>query len=120
MSEDAAPVISSEAVLDDALAQLKANARQQTDGVWLKNLNETGVGTLPNGWGEASHWPPERITAGDWTSAMWRSPALADSSAIYTSDAVLRRLSSVGLSGHSTGREPSRYWTAKASTSSRQ
>ncbi len=71
----------------------------------FKNLNESDVGTLPDGWGEASHWPPERITAGDWTSAMWRSPTLADSSAIHTNDAVLRRLSSVGLSGHSTGRQ---------------
>lgn len=38
MSEDVAPEISSEAVLDDALAQLEANARQQTDGVWLEYL----------------------------------------------------------------------------------
>ena len=34
MSEDAASATSNEAVLDDALAQLEANARQQTDGVW--------------------------------------------------------------------------------------
>ena len=40
MSEDTAPAISSEAVLDDALAQLEANARQQTDGIWLEYLTQ--------------------------------------------------------------------------------
>ncbi len=38
MSKDVAPAISSETVLDDALAQLEANARQQTVGVWLEYL----------------------------------------------------------------------------------
>ena len=38
MPEDVAPAIPSETVLDEALAQLDANASQQTDGVWLEDL----------------------------------------------------------------------------------
>ena len=32
---------------------------------------------MANGWGEVSYWPSERIERGDWTAAVWRSPALA-------------------------------------------
>ncbi|MDE2998453.1 MAG: DEAD/DEAH box helicase family protein [Gemmatimonadota bacterium] len=38
---------------------------------------------IANGWGEASFWPAERIEAGDWTPAIWRSPALAKASIEY-------------------------------------
>ena len=34
-------------------------------------------GLMANGWGEVSEWPAERIEAGDWTPAIWRSPVLA-------------------------------------------
>ena len=34
-------------------------------------------GPLAGGWGEVSHWPAERMEAGDWTPALWRSPELA-------------------------------------------
>ena len=40
-------------------------------------LRSIGTGTLPDGWGEVSFWPAERIAAGDWTAAVWRSPDLA-------------------------------------------
>ena len=63
------------------------------------------TGTLPDGWGEVSSWPAERIAAGDWTSAMWRSPALADAAARFAGDGALRPLATVGLSGHSTGQQ---------------
>ena len=31
-------------------------------------------GPLDDGWGEVSYWPSDRITEGDWTPAIWRSP----------------------------------------------
>ncbi|MCY4280766.1 MAG: DEAD/DEAH box helicase family protein [Acidimicrobiaceae bacterium] len=40
-----------------------------------------GTGALPDGWGEVSSWPAERIRAGDWSAAVWRSPALASAAA---------------------------------------
>ena len=40
-------------------------------------LDSCETGTLPDGWGEVSSWPAERIGAGDWTAAIWRSPAIA-------------------------------------------
>ena len=36
-------------------------------------------GLMANGWGEVSQWPADRIEAGDWTPAIWRSPKLAES-----------------------------------------
>ena len=36
---------------------------------------------LAHGWGEMSWWPAERIAAGDWTAAAWRSPQLAAAAA---------------------------------------
>ena len=46
-------------------------------------LDVCEVGTLRDGWGEVSHWPAERITAGDWSVAAWRSPALAAAAAEF-------------------------------------
>ena len=68
-------------------------------------LDGCEAGTLPDGWGEVSSWPTERIAAGDWTSAMWRSPTLAEAAAVFAGDDALRPLATVGLSGHSTGRQ---------------
>ncbi len=34
-------------------------------------------GQMSNGWGEVSKWPADRMDAGDWTPATWRSPQLA-------------------------------------------
>ena len=41
-------------------------------------------GPIANGWGEVSLWPAERIEAGDWTPAIWRSPELAKAACKYT------------------------------------
>ena len=49
-------------------------------------------GLMANGWGEVSHWPAERIEAGDWTPAIWRSPILADASARFDSDPDLHTI----------------------------
>ncbi|MXW41596.1 MAG: hypothetical protein F4Z91_00620, partial [Acidimicrobiia bacterium] len=40
-------------------------------------------GTLPDGWGETSYWPAERIQKGDWSAAVWRSPELAEAGANF-------------------------------------
>ena len=61
-------------------------------------------GLLANGWGEVSMWPPERIEAGDWTPAVWRSPELAEAAADFANHSDLRRLGDFsGLSVHATG-----------------
>ena len=50
-------------------------------------------GSIANGWGEVSQWPTERIMAGDWTPAIWRSTTLAHSSMRYANDPTLKALS---------------------------
>ena len=40
-------------------------------------------GLMSNGWGEVSYSNSERINAGDWTTAIWRSSSLADASTFY-------------------------------------
>ena len=46
-------------------------------------LQSIEAGALPDGWGEISHWPSERVAAGDWTAAVWRSPDLAAAAAEF-------------------------------------
>ena len=43
-----------------------------------RSLFQCQQGTIPNGWGEVSNWPAERMEEGDWTPATWRSPVLAE------------------------------------------
>ena len=62
-------------------------------------------GSIANGWGEVSWWPAERVEAGDWTPAIWRSPELAESAYRYASNADLRSIKTVGLSAHATGQQ---------------
>ena len=52
-------------------------------------------GLMANGWGEVSYWPTERIEAGDWTPAIWRSPRLAKAGAEFVHDPTLQPLGSV-------------------------
>ena len=62
-------------------------------------------GLMADGWGEASLWPAERIEAGDWTPAIWRSPALTDAAMQYSSHSDLWQMGDMpGLSVHATGR----------------
>ncbi|WP_419840576.1 DEAD/DEAH box helicase family protein [Candidatus Poriferisodalis sp.] len=49
------------------------------------HLRSIETGTLPDGWGEVSHWPAERVATGDWTAAVWRSSELADAAAEFAS-----------------------------------
>ena len=67
-------------------------------------LLECPQGQIADGWGEVSYWPAERIEAGDWTPAIWRSPELAEAAAMFANDDVLQSLNAVGLSPAATGR----------------
>ncbi|MCY4358998.1 MAG: DEAD/DEAH box helicase family protein [Gammaproteobacteria bacterium] len=61
-------------------------------------------GMLANGWGEVSYWPAEKIEAGDWTPAIWRSPVLAKAAADYSNNSDLGSLRDVtGQSPQATG-----------------
>ena len=61
-------------------------------------LAQCDNGSIPEGWGEVSDWPAERIEAGDWTPAIWRSPELAVAAAKFAEDAAMPTLESADLS----------------------
>lgn len=54
-------------------------------------LDATGL--IPNGWGQVSEWPWERVKEGDWSAAIWRSPRLAEETIALAGD---ERLISLG------------------------
>ena len=56
-------------------------------------LSECAAGLLPDGWGEVSEWPAERIEAGDWSTAAFRSPQLAEAAVGIASDEKLLPIS---------------------------
>ena len=66
------------------------------------SLDERDVGVLADGWGEASDWPSDRMSQGDWTAAIWRSPVLAEEAAQFVEDPALRPLIESGASCHLT------------------
>ena len=66
-------------------------------------LRDCADGAIANGWGEVSWWPAERIGAGDWTSAVWRSPELAEAAAQFANDGNLKTINAAGLSPQATG-----------------
>ncbi len=68
-------------------------------------LLQCSQGQMSNGWGEISHWPADRMEKGDWTSAIWRSPELAEAATTFANHPDLRAISDEpGLSVHATGR----------------
>ena len=58
-------------------------------------LLECSLGQIPNGWGEVSLWPADRMAEGDWTPAIWRSPRLAKAGAEFAHDPTLQPLGSI-------------------------
>ena len=60
-------------------------------------INDCAQGSIANGWGEISYWPAERVKAGDWTPAIWRSPELAEAAARFASDKNLPTMESAGI-----------------------
>ena len=61
-------------------------------------------GLLPNDWGEIFEWPAERVSAGDWSAAVWRSPALAEAAFKIANDGDLPRVSEQQFVTAETGR----------------
>ena len=61
-------------------------------------LAKCEVGAIANGWGEVSQWPAERIEAGDWTAALWRSPELAQAAARFANHESMQTMGSAGIS----------------------
>ncbi len=65
-------------------------------------VEERGRGVLADGWGEVSEWPAERMQRGDWSTAIWRSPILAEAAAHFAEDMVLQPMTEFGMICHST------------------
>ena len=59
-------------------------------------------GQISNGWGEVSHWPPDRIAEGDWTPAIWRSPELAEAARKFATHDDIRAIRDHGYSCEAT------------------
>ena len=74
-----------------------------------KYLTNCSKGSIPNGWGEISEWPAERIGDGDWTPAIWRSPILAKSSADLAERKEMPTMAQAGLLLSFTGRRISEF-----------
>ena len=74
-------------------------------------LAQCETGAIANGWGEVSYWPAERIEAGDWTAAIWRSSELAEVAARFANDSAMRTLSELKLLPNQTGRELTAKYT---------
>ena len=68
-------------------------------------LADCDRGLIPDGWGEVSHWPAERIAAGDWMPVIWRSPELAEASAYYAGHQDLQTMKEAGIFPHRTSDE---------------
>ena len=66
-------------------------------------LRSVRIGSIPHGWGEVSEWPAERISAGDWTPVMFRSPVLAEAAFKITGDRSFPHLKIVGNTPDATG-----------------
>ena len=69
----------------------------------FEGIAACGTGVLDDGWGTVTEWPAERIVAGDWTGAIWRSPLLAGAAARFAGHPSLRPLAETGASSHQTG-----------------
>ena len=85
------------------LDRLPSNEDESSD--MHRCLPECHAGQIPNGWGEVSYWPAERMEAGDWSNAIWRSHQLAQASYHYANDNELRTIEQSNIATHQTGRE---------------
>ena len=85
------------------LDRLPADDDEVTD--FHRCLLECEEGLIANGWGEVSYWPAERIEAGDWTAAIWRSPELAVAGTHFANHEELISMGQYGISPHRTSDE---------------
>lgn len=77
-------------------------------------LANCAEGPIVNGWGEVSQWPAERIAAGDWTPAIWRSPELAQTAYDYASRDEMQRIDQDDI--YQAGRRVSEFCTEARET----
>ena len=77
-------------------------------------LSECVDGLIADGWGEVSYWPAERIEAGDWTPAIWRSAALAEAAYAYASREDMQRIDQDDI--YQAGRRVSEFCTEAEKT----
>ena len=81
--------------------------RMPIDEAEVSDLHESLArceqGAIPNGWGEVSYWTAERIQAGDWTAAIWRSPELANAAYSYANDDNLNAIAKIARTPWKTG-----------------
>ena len=69
-----------------------------------ESLARCEEGAIPNGWGAVSYWPADRIEAGDWTPAIWRSSELAEAAHTFANLTGLETIEGTpGLSPQATG-----------------
>ena len=111
--------LSQNAEIDESIIILTRNEENQTptrfvqldtmpvDEAEVADLDQClarcSTGLIANGWGEVSEWPADRIAAGDWTPAIWRSPELAEAAAWYANHEDLNSFKASGLSAQATG-----------------
>ena len=67
-----------------------------------ESLARCKEGAIPNGWGVAFYWPAERIEAGDWTPAVWRSPELAKAAGQFATHLDMLTIQEHGFSCRKT------------------
>ena len=83
--------------------------RMPVDDVDVKELHECLAqcqqGAIPEGWGEVTWWPADRMETGDWTAAIWRSPELAEAAWQYANSAAIKTIDAAGLSPQATGQQ---------------
>ena len=72
-----------------------------------RHLLECSLGQIPNGWGEISQWPADRMAEGNWTPAIWRSPALAQVTYAYAECEGMRSIEQEDI--YQSGRRVSEF-----------
>ena len=104
---DESIIIATTNVGNDAPTRFVQLDKMPVDESEVDDLHECLVhcseGLISKGWGEVSNWPAERIKAGDWSPAIWRSPELANAAARFANDDSLRTMEQAGLSLSATG-----------------
>ena len=69
------------------------------------SLRETSKGVIDNGWGEVTYCPSDRMEAGDWSTAIWRSSEVASAAFNFANHSDLHAIrEQPGRSPMATGR----------------
>ena len=62
-----------------------------------RSILRCSSGQIDNGWGVVSYASVDRIVAGDWSAAIWRSPELAEASNHFSDDQNLVNMETLDL-----------------------